>query len=208
MALCNIVGDCCYLGFAFATNGFVSFPKLIGACFAMLAHIFLLAYGDEQARMVANEHGKLARIFFALRQSAQQVVRVLPTGLQRAVHHRPIGIPFFMLAMNGLGLLIDGFLRFTRDLSFAMADQTILGLCVLIGTGAFAIADFVRAQRMADFLTKVGPSVLMGATVLSGLLAASTRNPFVIVSVVAFTVTNFAGFFTRIDKEKGQHLHS
>ncbi len=67
MALCNIVGDLCYLGYAFAAEGFVSLPKLFGAAFTMLAHVILLAYGDDQARIIAAEKGALARVVLKLR---------------------------------------------------------------------------------------------------------------------------------------------
>ncbi len=83
MALCNIVGDAGYLGYAFAAQGFVSWPKLAGALFTMLAHILLLAYGDEQAQTIAAEKGTLSSIVLGLRVQAQRFVTILPAGLEK-----------------------------------------------------------------------------------------------------------------------------
>jgi hypothetical protein len=208
MALCNIVGDLCYLGFAFDAEGFVSVPKLIGASFTLVAHIVLLAYGDDQARAIAIEAGRLARIFFFLRQQAQRLTHLLPALIQKAVRHKPVGIPFMMLSVNGAAFIIDGLLRLHHHASIAMWDQTIQGVLVGVGTALFAFADFSKKQSTANFLTKCAPSVLGCASVANGILALTTRNDFVIVSFFAFVLSNIAGFYTHISKEKGQHLRS
>jgi len=208
MALCNIVGDCGYLGFAFAAEGFVSLPKLFGACFTILAHIILLAYGDDQARVVAAEKGRLSKIVLLLREKAQSTIKFLPEFICKAAHTKPVGVPFSMLALNGVGLFTDAFLRFRMEASMAMGIQLVMGVLIVSGCCAFAAADFVKKQRAANILTKIAPTLLTGATIAIIGLAATTRNFFIIGSLIAFALSNIAGFFTKIRKEKGQHLHS
>jgi hypothetical protein len=208
MALCNIVGDLGYLGYAFAADGFVSFPKLFGSLFTMLAHIMLLAYGDDQARVIAAEGGKLANFILVLRRFAQRVTTILPSAMQKAVRAKPVGIPFAMLSLNGLGLFSDAVLRYSHHGNSAMLYQMALGLFITIGCSCFAAADFVNNQREADILTKAAPTILSISTLTNIGLALTTWNFFVILSTIAFSLSNVTGFFVRIDKEKGQHLHS
>jgi hypothetical protein len=208
MALCNIVGDLGYLGYAFAADGFISLPKLAGACFTMLAHTMLLAYGDDQARMIAAEQGLLPHIFFGLRVQAKRVTLFLPKRLQAKIQAKPVGIPFLMLAVNGVALFMDAVLQKRHLTDLAAANQVVLGVLITLGCGAFAIADLVKGQKVANILTKTAPAILVFASVANMGLAITTGNPFVIISVVAFVISNGAGFFTHIDKEKGQHLHS
>jgi hypothetical protein len=205
MALCNIVGDLGYLGFAFAANGFVSLPKLVGALCTMVAHILLLAYGDDQARMIEAEKGLPARVFMSLRKLARIAASCLPSAIQAAIRAKPVGIPFLVLSMNGVGLMADAILH--RD-GIVEVSQIVLGTLIFMGTGAFAIADFVKSQRTANILTKTAPSILACASLANVGLAVTTLNGFLIMSLLAFALSNFAGFFTHINKEKGQHLHS
>ena len=202
MAVFNIIGDMGYLGYAFAAEGFVSIPKLIGASITMFAHVLLLAYGDDQARVIAAEQGWPSRLFFALRMRAQRMVAGWPLGLQRLIRARTVGISFTLLAFNGIAFMADGWARLEAEFSLSMADQLVMGMCITLGTGAFAAADFVRQQRLADFLTRVAPTLLTLASALNVVLAVTTVNPFVILSVVAFAVSNLAGFFTSLDKSK------
>ena len=208
MALCNIVGDLGYLGYAFVAEGFVSIPKLTGACFTVLAHLFLLAYGDDQARIVEKEKGLLSRIFLRLRAAASSLVSFMPNAWRKKIQARPVGIPFLMLSVNGAGLFMDGITHGRRLTGLAMWSQVTLGLFVSAGCGAFAAADFVKQQKTANILTKTAPAILFFASLANAELALTTGNPFIIMSFVAFALSNMAGFFTHIDKEKGQHLHS
>jgi hypothetical protein len=199
MALCNIIGDLGYVGFAFATQGFVSLPKLGGSLFTMLAHTILLAYGDDQAKHIAQEHGFFSSIVLTLRTAAQKLVSTLPTRVQQALKVKPVGIPFIMLSMNGVGLLTDALLNRT---SFVLAEQAVLGGCVIAGCSAFAVADFVKNQKIADILLKIAPSILLGSTIAGIFLTLTTRNIFLMASVGAFLTANFAGFYTKIDKDR------
>jgi len=199
MALCNLIGDLGFVGFAFAATGFVSLPKLAGSLFTMLAHIVLLAYGDGQARHFAQEQGLFSSILLALRASAQKIVSLLPARIQQTIRAKPIGIPFTMLSLNGAGLLTDALWNRT---SFVLAEQAALGLCVMLGCSAFAIADFVKGQKTANILLKVAPTALLCANVAGICLALTTRNVFLMVSIIAFQTANFAGFYTKIDKDK------
>jgi hypothetical protein len=208
MALCNIVGDLCYLGFAFASEGFVSLPKLTGASFTMLAHIIMLAYGDDQARRIAEEKGSLARIFLKLRGLAQGVVACFPAAFKNRIKSKPVGIPFLMLAINGAGLLTDAILEWHRQSHFAMLSQSALGGFIMAGCCAFAAADFIPGQKTADRLTKIAPTLLSIATFTNLGIVIATRNVFMMIAFAVFTFSNFTGFFVRLDKEKGQHLHS
>ncbi len=113
-----------------------------------------------------------------------------------------------MLSLNGLALLVDAILRSQEELSWAMADQAALGALIMLGTASFALADFVKGQGVADLLTKIAPSILLCASFANVGLVVTTWNPFLIMSLFVFLLSNFAGFFTKIDKEKGQHLHS
>ncbi len=208
MALCNIIGDLGYFGFAFDATGFVSLPKLLGSSFTIFAHTILLAYGDEQARLIAAEKGIFSDIFLTLRRVAQKVAGSLPMALQKAVRAKPVGIPFSMLMMNGVGLLVDGILEWAHQPHSAMAIQIILALCVIIGCAAYAMADFIKGQKAADILIRIAQISLSGSTVVNGALVLATKNPFLTLSFIVFAFANFVGFFVRLDKEKGQHLHS
>lgn len=204
MALSAIVGDGGYLGYAFAADGFVSFPKLTGAIFTFCAHIFLLAYGDDHARRVAGEAGFLSGVFARLRHMAKILTRIVPSSVERAVRAKPVGIPFLMLAVNGMGLSVDGVLRFRHQADPAMGIQIVLGFLVMAGCAAFAAADFVRTQEAADRLTKFAPVLFTFASLLQFGLAVATLNVFLIGAGVAFFIFNLASFLTRIDKRKGQ----
>lgn len=208
MALSNIVGDMGYIGYAFAGDGFVSLPKLAGASFTMLAHLILLAYGDDQMRTIEAEKGALSNFILSLREQAQKAIGGVPIVFQNGLQAKPVGITFMMLALNGLALAGDGFLRLRHGTSPAMNAQIGLGILVFLGTSAFAAADFVKKQKLANILVKVAPALLTCASIANVALALTTWNPFVILSVMAFAVSNFAGFFTKIEKEKGQHSHS
>jgi hypothetical protein len=208
MALCNIIGDGAYLGYAFDATGFVSPAKLAGALFASFAHIILLAYGDDQANLIAQEHGAISNIILKLRLSAQRFTADLPPRIGKHVRAKPVGWPFAMLAMNGVGLFGDALLQFSARGTVAMSWQLLSGALIAIGCGSFALADFVKSQKAANRLTKIAPSVLAFATFSNAGLTLATLNPFLLIGVIVFTLSNFAGFFTHIAKEEGQHLHS
>lgn len=199
MALCNIVGDLCYVGFAFDSAQVVSLPKLAGALFTIAAHTVLLAYGDDQARHIAGERGALSRIVLALRGRARRLLVGLPDSLRRWAQVKPIGVSFSMLALNGAGLFADAALHADFG-AWVSVSQLALGAFIVVGCCCFAAADFVRGQRTADILTTAAPVILTLATLASWALAAATRNPFLILSVVVFGVSNLAGYFTRIEK--------
>lgn len=199
MALCNIAGDLCYVGFAFDSPQALSLPKLAGALFTILAHTILLAYGDDQARHIAGEKGALSRLVLALRRSAQRLLVGLPDTLRRWAQVKPIGVSFSMLALNGVGLFADA-ARHAAPGDWASLSQLALGVFIVIGCCCFAAADFVRGQKAADLLTTAAPVTLTLATLASWALAATTLNPFVIASVLVFGVSNLAGYFTRIEK--------
>lgn len=199
MALCNIAGDLCYVGFAFDSPHGVSLPKLAGALFTIAAHTVLLAYGDDQARHIAGEAGLPSRIVLALRGRARRVLVGLPDALRKWAQVKPVGISFSMLALNGAGLFADA-ARHADTGNWASLSQLALGVFIVIGCCCFAAADFARAQRTADILTTAAPVTLTLATIASWALAATTLNPFVIVSIAVFAVSNLAGYFTRIEK--------
>ncbi len=199
MALCNIVGDLCYVGFAFESEHAVSLPKLAGALFTIVAHTILLAYGDDQARHIAGEKGMLSGIVLRLRAGARRLLVGLPDAARKWAQVKPIGVSFSMLALNGVGLLADA-LRRGGAADWAGLSQVSLGVFIVIGCVCFAAADFVRGQKAADMLTTAAPVTLTFATVSSWALAATTLNPFVILSVVVFGLSNLAGYFTRIEK--------
>jgi hypothetical protein len=199
MALCNIAGDLCYVGYAFDSDQAVSLPKLAGALFTMLAHTVLLAYGDDQARHIAHEKGPLSRIVLRLRAAAQRALVHMPDGPRKWARVKPVGVSFSMLALNGVGLLADTLLHVQAS-SLSGLAQALLGLFIVLGCCCFAAADFVRGQKAADALTTAAPVILTFATVASWALAAATLSPFIIASVLVFGVSNLAGYFTRIEK--------
>jgi hypothetical protein len=201
MALCNIVGDFGYLGFAFDAVGFVSVAKLVGASFTMLAHIILLAYGDDQAQRITHEEGRLAKVILGLRRGAQRATTPMPDLLHQWIRAKPIGVTFSMLALNGIALVADCTVAVPHP-GLKMPFQAALGILITCGTGAFATADFVKKQRVANILTKVAPTILVGASVASAGLVMTTWNPFILLSVMAFAISNVAGFFTKIDKKE------
>ena len=130
MALCNVAGDCGYLGFAFAAQGWVSLPKLCGACFTLLAHIVLLAYGDDQAQRVAHETGMTAHLVLVLRKFSCRVLRFLPSAWRVGIQAKPVGISFGILGVNGVGLLVDAL---GLPFSTTAFSQIFLSLCIIIG---------------------------------------------------------------------------
>jgi hypothetical protein len=200
VALSAITGDCCYLGYAFDAEGFVSLPKFAGASFTIFAHILLLAYGDDQMRKIAHEPGILSRIILALRARAQRLVHLLPPALQDAVRAKPVGIPFAMLAMNGVGLLADALIEFHAKGELAMGLQVLLGISIVGGTGAFALADFLDGQLTANRLVKTGSLLLSCTTFINAGLALKTLNPFLLFSITAFGLCNWAMYYTRVEK--------
>lgn len=207
MALCNIFGDLGFLGYAFASERWVSLPKLGGALFTLLAHTLLLAYGDDQAQAVAKESGPLSRLTLRLRRLAQSAVRRLPSVLHHAIKAKPVGISFSILALNGAGLFADALDHLLRHTSPSMLAQVALGCFIVLGTMAFAIADFVRGQKTADRLTRFGSVILACATCCTALLAVTTLNIFVIFSITLFLISNLAASFVRMDKgKKGEKL--
>lgn len=197
MALCNVTGDLCYVGFAFASHGFVSIPKLLGASSAVMAHLVLLAYGDDQARHIAHETGGLAQVTLRLRKFAQVMLQNLPERLQHIFRAKPIGIPFIMLGMNGVGLLVDALVLHPATGFFW---QIMLAIPMIIGCACFALADFVRQQKMANILLKIGPSSFLVCTLFNAGLGLTTGNVFLLVGWAVFQVANIAGFYTKIDK--------
>jgi hypothetical protein len=198
MALCGIVGDFGYVGFAFSAEGWVSLPKLAGSLFAVAAQLVLLAYGDDQARHLAEESGRLPLLILKLRKMARHLLRDLPENIESAARAKPVGIPFTMLSMNGIGLLTDAMLG---PISAADALQIVLGACTTMGCGAYALADFVRGQKTANILLKVAPTILVGATLANGSLMLATDNGFLVFTFCVFSLHNFAGFCTKIDKD-------
>ena len=197
IALCCIIGDLCYLGFAFSAQGWVSFPKLGGALFTIGAHIILLAYGDDQARHVAQETGSIGRLILLMRRECRLLLRRIPESLMRYIQAKPVGIGFTMLSLNGVGLLVDSLIN---PASLANFSQLVLGGCVMSGCGAFALADFIQDQKRANFLLKTAPSLLAMALVANAGLILTTHNGFMIVAMLVFLISTFAGFYTKIDK--------
>ncbi len=199
MALCNIVGDLGYLGFAFASQGWVSLPKLGGALFTLAAHLILLAYGDDQMRRVAHESGVLSRATLGLRAFAQYVLGALPVRLCAFFKSKPIGVSFFMLSVNGVGLFMDA-VRLSSSQTALV--QSVLGGLIMSGCLIFSMADFVEGQRKADILLKIAPPILVAASASNVALAIATHNFFVVLSVLAFLLSNLASFYTKIDKKE------
>ena len=183
MALSNIVGDSCYLGFAFAADHVISLLKLTGALATMLAHTLLLAYGDDQAARIANERGAIADAILMSRLKAQRIVQFLPQALCIYGAKKPIGVCFAILSLNGLALMMDAIFSHHYN-SVVGVMQGMLGLFVALGTFCFSVADFVASQSRADRLTKMAPWVLFAASLFNIALAFLTLNPFMILSVV------------------------
>ncbi len=200
MALSSVVGDLCWFGYAFASEGFVSLPKLVGSVSALFAHGLLLAYGDEQAQKVAGEGGDLSAMVLELRSFCQKQLKHLPEHWIGAIQARPVGIPFIMLGMNGVGLFIDALDRMMRHPNTGMIMQTIVGVLVILGTAAFALADYVKEQGVADRLLRIAPVLFLFATFSTIWLAVKTLNGFLVVAAIAFIVSNLSGFFAKIDK--------
>ena len=200
MALCNILGDLGYLGFAFESVHGVSAPKLAGALLTILAHTILLAYGDDQAQRVQGESGSLSRFVLMLRGLAQRATCFMPEIAHQKIRRWPVGVTFSVLALNGVALLADALVKGRGQGDFAMLEQGALGAFIAMGCLAFAAADFVKGQRGADVLTKTAPSIFIGATILQIALALTLLSPFLTFSVLIFALSNYAGFFTRLEK--------
>jgi hypothetical protein len=198
MALCNILGDSCYLGFAFAAQGLVSPPKLLGALLTIAAHIVLLAYADDRAAQHAKEDDYAGQALSRLRDLSRFLLSHLPPRILSPLRARPIGMGFAMLSLNGVALLVDA-LR--SSVPAATLSQITLGLCILTGCGVFSISDFTKNQKTADISLKLAPTILTLANIPSVALAMATHNLFIIASSIIFLFSNFAGFYTKIDKK-------
>lgn len=201
MAISNVLGDFCYLGYAFDADGFVSPIKLSGAAFTMLAHVILLAYGDDQARKIAHEGGALSRGILGMRSKAQKLTRFMPNKVQSFIKRWPVGITFTMLSMNGCALFYDAIERMAVHSGLSMPTQCLMGLLITLGCVSFAAADFVKGQKAADVLVKTAPTFFALATVAQIALASLTLNPFLMLAAMVFAASNLAGFFAKIEKE-------
>jgi hypothetical protein len=195
LAITSLFGDGCYLGYALHASQGLSVTRLIGAIAALMGNVLILAYGDAQAGKIALEKGWCSRLFLYLRRYAKR-------GMQHVTTHTRIRHPLFrgfgLLALNGVALTLDAWLSgFT--LGFF---QVTLGLLIFLGCGCFAFADLVNRQSQADFLTKLGPSLLACANIPALALGFSTGNIFMIVAPLLFMTGNLAGFFTHIEKRQ------
>jgi hypothetical protein len=195
MALCFILGDGCYLGYALYAQQGMSVIRLLGALSAFCGHSVMLAYGDDQVRQAAGEKGATGAFILALRGGAQKLLKPV-LGARKIA--KPVFWGFGLLAMNGVALLADAVTQ-TAHLPAAMGSQGALGIFI-VGCGTFAAADLVKRQRMADILTKAAPTILLGADVSGILLAVATWNPFILAGLVLFGAAKFAAFCARLDK--------
>ncbi len=193
MALCNILGDFCYLGYALYSDHGASFVKLCGAFCAMAGHVVILAYGDGQFSHFLEEKGFAAAAMLRLRMTAMRAVKFC-FGTMKL--RKPYFWGFWLLTLNGTALLAEAA---GRD-DFASLTQVLLGAAITLGCGLFALADLARTQRAADIMTKAAPTVLASATAFQALLAIATFNPFLLFAIAVFACSNLAGFFTRIHK--------
>ena len=202
MAMGNVVGDACYLGYAFVSDGVVSVPKLLGAVLAIMAQGILLAYGDAPIQKVAGERGGLSAMVLYLRAISQKQLKRLPPRWIRILREKPVGIPFALLALNGVGLFVDSLYRLDWQSDEARLLQGALGLLIVLGTGAFALADFVKGQAVANSLLYAAPRILAVTTAANLFLAFATFNPFLLTGSTAFIISNFAGLYVKIDKKE------
>jgi len=81
-------------------------------------------------------------------------------------------------------------------------SQLMLGVFITLGCSVFAAADFAKGQKTADIFTKIAPAILTCATAANIALVLTTWNPFILLSLMAFAVSNLAGFFTKIEKKE------
>ena len=194
MALCNIAGDVCYLGFAlYATTG-LSLIKLAGALAAMAGHIILLAYGDGVQAGASREQGWAAGTLQKLRRLSQALMQRVTGGQGLA---QPVFVGFGLLALNGLALMVEASTR----TDFAALNQMALGCVIMAGCLAFAASDLVRGRGLAEFMVRLAPNLLVGATVLSVPFAFATLNPFILASLGFFVMANVAGYFVRVREQ-------
>lgn len=198
MALGNIGGDLCYLGFAFNAQGWVSYPKLAGFLFTFVAHSVLLAFADSQILAIEQEKGCASATILWLRHRAQSAFVYAPPKLLFRLRAKPVGIAFGMLCFNGAGLVVDALMKGS---SFAALTQTALGLGIILGCSCFAWADWVKSQKVADRLLKLGPFIFTLVTLMNGLLFYATRDGFLALSLILFMTANWIGFYTKISKE-------
>jgi hypothetical protein len=200
MALANIIGDVSFVGFAFQSDGWVSLPKLAGATFTIFAHVLLLAFAKEQTQ-IANESGALPRFVLQARLIAQHLTAYLPIRVRTFVGKKPVGVAFGMLGLNGVGLLVDAWLSSPSSGNWGMhAAQVIFGTLVIFGTTSFCIADFTQSQKRADWLLRIGAQIFTVCTFGNVLLAITSRNPFVALSILAYAVFNIATFYAKLPK--------
>lgn len=200
MALANIIGDVSFVGFAFQAEGFVSLPKLGGATFTIFAHVLLLAFANEQSQQIANESGVLPRFVLGARGAAQRFTAYLPASFRTFVGKKPVGVAFGMLGLNGAGLLLDAWLTPNPSNWGMHTAQIVFGTLVIFGTSSFCIADFTKSQSRADWLLRVGAQIFTVCTFGNVLLAITSRNPFVALSIVSYTVFNIATFYAKLTK--------
>ena len=199
MAIANIIGDVSFVGFAFQAPGFVSLPKLGGAIFTIFAHVLLLAFAKEQTQ-IANESGALPRFVLRAKRIAQRLTAHLPSGIRAFVGNKPVGVAFGMLGLNGAGLLMDAWLTPNPENWGMHTAQIVFGTLVMFGTTSFCIADLIQSQRRADFLLRIGAQIFTVCTFGNVLLAITSRNPFVALSIVAYTIFNIATFYAKLPK--------
>ena len=84
--------------------------------------------------------------------------------------------------------------------SVSSVSQALLGLTIILGCGAYGAADLARSQRMTNFLLKAAPTIFWGALIADIPLVLSTQNIFILTAIALFTLSNLAGYFTKIEK--------
>jgi hypothetical protein len=198
MALANIVGDVSFLGFAFQAVGAVSVPKLTGALFTICAHVLLLAFGPQGP--VAQECGALPRFVLAAQRLARRLTAHLPCRVRAAVSTKPVGIAFGMLGLNGVGLIVDACFLPSTGGTLMRATQLLFGSLVTLGTACFSFADFHRSQARADGLLSAGARLFTACSVGNVILAITSRNPFVALSILAYGISNITTFYAKLEK--------
>lgn len=196
------MGDLCFLGFSFDSEGIVSPSKFIGALGPLLAHTIILAYGDDQAQKIKAETGLITQFIMNLRCVAQRVTTSFPTIFKNTIKENPVGIPFLILSLNGFGLLGDVLVRVKDGLKVEGLIQGLLGIFIITGTLSFARADFTASQGGSDGYLKAGRVFFTLASLANIGLALLSLNVFLLLSVVLFVISNLATYFVRINKHE------